>query len=162
MLRYETSDLVLNKKYDYFCHQVNCQGVMGAGIAAQIAKIYPKVKYEEQKYWSLNYIRNHDTKSLLGQILAVKTEDGRTCVNMHAQDLYGREKICYTDYEAFDRCLIKLKCLLLKEPDTLTVGFPYKIGCGLAGGDWEKIQPMLEDFAGSIKQNVYIVKYDKG
>lgn len=160
MLRYETGDLVLDKKYDYICHQVNCQGAMGAGIAGQIAKIYPEVKYEEQKFWSLNYIRTHDTKSILGEILIVKTEDGRTCINMHAQDQYGRDNACYTDYEAFDRCLIKLKSILFKEPETLKIGFPYKIGCGLAGGDWEKVKAMLESFAASVKQDVYIIKLD--
>ena len=33
---------------DLICHQVNCQGVMGSGIAKQVREKYPKV-YKEYK-----------------------------------------------------------------------------------------------------------------
>lgn len=32
-------------------------------------------------------------------------------------------------------------------PPTASVAFPYKIGCGLAGGDWKKYSSILEKWA---------------
>ena len=42
MLIYVKGNL-LDKQWDIFCHQVNCKGVMGSGIAKQIAEKYPEV-----------------------------------------------------------------------------------------------------------------------
>lgn len=42
-------DLLKQDKVDIICHQTNCKGVMGAGIAFQIKRTYPEVfkKYKE-------------------------------------------------------------------------------------------------------------------
>ena len=32
-------------------------------------------------------------------------------------------------------------------PELKSIGFPYGIGCGLAGGDWNKYERLLEGFA---------------
>ena len=42
-------DLLKQDKVDIICHQTNCKGVMGAGIAFQIKRAYPEVfkKYKE-------------------------------------------------------------------------------------------------------------------
>ena len=34
---------LLDAPVDYICHQVNCQGRMGSGIAKQIKKRWPRV-----------------------------------------------------------------------------------------------------------------------
>ena len=36
MIIYEHGDIVADTKYDWFCQQANCRGVMGAGLAKQI------------------------------------------------------------------------------------------------------------------------------
>lgn len=36
-------DLLKQDKVDIICHQTNCKGVMGAGIAFQIKRAYPEV-----------------------------------------------------------------------------------------------------------------------
>lgn len=36
-------DLLKQDKVDIICHQTNCKGVMGAGIAFQIKRTYPEV-----------------------------------------------------------------------------------------------------------------------
>ena len=35
-------------------------------------------------------------------------------------------------------------------PELESVAFPYGIGCGLAGGNWEEYQAMLEEFANMV------------
>ena len=42
MIHYVKGNL-LDSNCDYICHQVNCQGVMGSGIARQIRERWPEV-----------------------------------------------------------------------------------------------------------------------
>ena len=46
----------------------------------------------------------------------------------------------------FQRCLDDIA----KIPNIKEIGFPYNIGRGLAGGDWNNYQDMLEKFAEKI------------
>ena len=41
-------DDITKSNADYICHQVNCQGVMGSGVAKAIRDKWPQV-YEEYK-----------------------------------------------------------------------------------------------------------------
>ena len=149
MLIFEKGNIVTGN-YPVFCHQVNCKGVMGAGLARQIRNKYPEV-YREYKD-----ICNND-KAILGVCHYTKTSDYRICVDMFAQDGFGRDKQ-YTDYNAFKACLRGLE-LFLRFHHCDTIAFPYGIGCGLAGGDWYIILGMLKDFSERIKQKVIIVEY---
>lgn len=151
---YETEGNLLFDNYDVICHQVNCRGVMGSGIARQIRQVYHEaygLYLRRCKY----YASMGTTESLLGRIDFTRSK-GRFVVNMYAQDRYGRDKR-YTDYAAFKSCLDLLKTSLSHLPETATVAFPYKIGCGLAGGDWDTVFEMIKEFSENIKQNVYIV-----
>ena len=38
------------------------------------------------------------------------------------------------------------------------LAFPYNIGCGLAGGDWNHYLPMIEDLSVKYKKHVTLVK----
>ena len=153
MIHYVNGDLVENKNepevYGVFCHQVNCQKTMGAGIAKQIRNKYPEVykAYEERKY------------PYLGAVDWVITHDGRVCVNMYAQSDYGRNAR-YTNYIAFAQCLTELAEYLIPVSKDTIVAFPYGIGCGLGGGDWRVISALIEDFEKTINQDVYIVRKD--
>lgn len=142
-------DIVKDKVYDIFCHQVNCQGVMGSGLAKQIRYAYPEV---------FNCYKNKCTndKNLLGTIQHVLTSDYRICINMFAQDQYGRDKQ-YTDYTAFKKCLDEIAQKIMPLSTVDKIAFPYMIGCGLAGGDWVIVRGMLQDFADKVKKDVYIV-----
>ena len=149
-LTFKDGDLVKDKEIGVFAHQTNCFGVMGAGIAAQIAKTYPNVAEADRRYC-------HE-KDPYGTILCVPTEDRRICINMYSQYSYGRDRR-QTDYTTFRICLQKIEEYLQTVTETVKIGFPDHIGCGLAGGDWNEILPMLEDFAARVSQPVVIVRY---
>lgn len=158
MLYEVTGDLVKDKQYKIFCHQTNCQGRMASGIAKQIAEEYPIVARRNQHYYRLyneGYI-----KEMLGTILYSDTPDFRTCVNMYAQDRYGRIGR-FTDYDAFRKCLNRLAEGMEDMPEDIKIGFPDHIGCGLGGGDWSVIRKMISDFAQNVRQDVYIVQFQK-
>ena len=155
MLRYETGD-ILSGKYPVICHQVNCKGVMGAGLAKQIRAKYPFV-YNEY----LDLLKENNNP--LGHILLSHASglNGEIIVSMFAQYGYGRYKR-YTDYYAFKRCLYALEKSMNNYSSNghyNTIAFPYGIGCGLAGGDWHIVQDMIIGFSEEVKQDVVIVRY---
>lgn len=151
MLYEVEGNLVRDDEYNIFCHQTNCMGVMGSGIAKQIADKYPVVQ-----------IRNADRckqSNPLGTILVVRVAPQRFCVNMYGQYNYGREFKVYTDYEALQKCFDALAERLNKSaiPDSWKIGFPNRMSCGLGGGSWNTVRAMIEDFSNKVYQNVYIV-----
>jgi len=114
------------------CHQVNCQGVMGTGIALQIRRKWPKV-YEE-------YRDVHRRGQLfLGNITLTQVGPKLFVANLCGQDRYGRDKR-YTDYNALARCMAVLS--LLNWP----IYIPYGMGCSNAGGDWKVVSSLIDRF----------------
>lgn len=130
---------LLNAPQHVIVHQVNCQGVMGAGLAKQIKYAYPRV-YNSY----INACKTHNPEELLGKIQVITIPNSsRIVVNFFAQLNYGRDK-CYTDYQAFRSCCRKLDNVLYKS-DITEVAFPYGIGAGLAGGDSSIIHDIIEN-----------------
>lgn len=136
-IHYKTGNL-LDAPVDYICHQVNCQGRMGSGIAKQIRERWPIV-YE--RYLTLYNTKGIDVRyELLGEIQVVNVESNRNIVNMFGQESYGYDGRRYTSYDAFWACLGKIK---EQVPKGSKIGFPYKIGCGLGGANWPVIFQMI-------------------
>lgn len=129
---------LLKTNCDVICHQVNCQGVMGAGIALQIKKLYPNV-YEEYREYCDKY-RQFD---ILGTCLLVRTIDGKNVANLFAQYDYGRNG-CHTNYTALKMAFNQLKKYSI-DFGYRKIGIPFGIGCGLAGGDWNKVCSIIEE-----------------
>lgn len=146
MVNYVKGNL-LDSNCDYICHQVNCQGVMGSGIARQIRERWPEV-YEEYKKLCDSWYPD----DLLGGI-----QIAGHVVNMFSQDSFGYDGRRYTSYDAFVECLLKFRNYI---PYGCTIGFPKNIGCGLGGGNWQIISTMIEEILGKYYE-VYIYEWDK-
>lgn len=139
---------LLESDCDYICHQVNCMGVMGSGLAKQIREKYPKV-YKAYKEWHKIYQEENDYsmpsyQEMLGEILIVDC-DKYKIINMAAQYNYGYNGARYTSYDAFWNCLWSIR---LSIPKGSSIGFPYKIGCGLGGANWNVIRMMICEVLG--------------
>lgn len=147
MLYEVQGDLVNDESYQIFCHQTNCKGVMGAGIALQIVDKYPNVAIRNRDYCRLN--------KPLGTFLPIRVSPSRICVNIYSQDGNGN----YTDYKAMEHALNVLAERLnnSKIPADWKIGFPYRMGCGLAGGAWNQVYVLIRSFSEKVKQNVYVV-----
>lgn len=160
MIKIVYGDL-LSSDCDIIVQQVNCKKVMGSGIAKQIREKWPIVYYTYcdliEYYQDLGLV--DDSSDLLGQMQLIKTED-KYVANFFSQDNYLPRGVCHTHYEAFRLCCKKLKSHLddyaiLKNT---IIGFPYKIGCGLAGGDWSIVEKIIEEEFEHF--NVEIWKYE--
>lgn len=141
----KNTELELKNKDDYLfgikegiiCQQVNCKGVMGAGLAKAISDKFPIVK---EKYLE-NYKKNKGIQLGSFQIIdvVVTSSDFLAVCNLYTQDNYGNSSItkkCYTDKELL---INTIECVCSSNPNT-KVYIPIKIGCGLAGGNWEEIK----------------------
>ena len=58
-----------------------------------------------------------------------------------------------TDYNAFRSCCEELRTVALKHQ---IIGFPYKIGCGLAGGDWNIVESIINEVFADYNVEIYI------
>lgn len=150
MIKIITSD-IFKIPTDVMVHQVNCQGVMGAGLAKQIAQRYPKVLQLYNHASALYY-----PDDLLGKIQTIKVPDKIIC-NLFAQKTYGRTG-CHTNYGSLLHCFKKVKAYMYaKDLKTLTI--PYNIGCGLAGGNWDIVYKIIENVFKDLPDiNVIICK----
>ena len=151
---YRNEDL-LNSDCEYICHQVNCRGVMGSGVAKQIKEKWPEV-YEAYSIWHSYHVNREGEKGLLGEIQIVPIGEN-AIINMFSQENFGRDGERYTSYDAFWRCLEKIKYSI---PKYSSIAFPYKIGCGLGGANWEIIETMIR-LALKDDYDVYIYRWEK-
>lgn len=152
MITYVKGNL-LDSNCDYICHQVNCQGVMGSGIAKQIRERWPEVYEEYMAY--CKYCNKHGL-SMLGHNVDVPVDDyEKRVVNMFSQDNCGYDGKRYTSYDAFCNCLFDIRKLVRGG----TIGFPKNIGCGLGGGNWKVVSALIEEILGKDYE-VYIYEYD--
>lgn len=131
-------------------HQVNCRGVMGAGIALEIRKRYPKVfsAYSRACQSAL-------PGELLGKVQVVHVTPTLYIANLFAQDEFSRTTPC-TNYSAFRSCFSKIEQYAAER--NLPVHIPYKIGCGLAGGKWEECLDILGEIFGDSPAQATIWK----
>ena len=139
-----------NQEVNVIGHVVNCRGVMGGGIAKSIRERYPSV-YEEYKAF------HEDTKGgeyLLGRAqecyISASPIDSRAVFNLHAQLDYGTHKR-QLNYGALGKCLFQME----QDSKGATVGFPYLLGCGLAGGDWSIVLEMIEFYFKDHSVKIY-------
>lgn len=156
MVNYVKGNL-LDSNCDYICHQVNCQGVMGSGIARQIRERWPWVFISYYEYCSR---RKNNNESPLGKIWGVAIDrDNRNSqwvINMFSQDNFGYDGSRFTSYDAFAECLTAMRDRLPKDK---TIGFPKNIGCGLGGGNWKIISALIEEILGDDYE-VYIYELE--
>lgn len=143
---------VLNAQEGIIGHQVNCYGIMGAGLAKQIKVRYPNVFKE---YSSLcNLYENRDKRlDLLGQCQFVAIGTDKYIANIFGQYGMGTSRQ-QTDYDALYKGLLELKAYSVK--NELNVALPYGLGCGLAGGDWNIVSDMIADIF--IDRNISLYK----
>lgn len=152
MIAIKDGDL-LKAEEDILVHQVNCMGVMESGVAAQIKEKWPQVfiAYKDR----VDKMVDIQMRSrLLGEVLWVRTDDGKWIANLFGQYKFGRENKCYTDYSALKRGFMEIAYNAKIKDESIAI--PYKIGCGRGGGDWENVVfPMIEEVFSKNRVTIY-------
>lgn len=135
MINYVKGDLFESGRADILAHGCNCRGGFGSGVAAAVAKKYPKARHY--------YLDKHDEDGWeLGEVQFVRQWNDVIIANCATQDAYLPRGECHADYDAIRICMMKVKDYA--KDKGLTVAIP-KIGAGLAGGDWNVIETILNE-----------------
>lgn len=144
MVVYKNGDL-LESKCEVICHQVNLDGVMGGGLALQIAKKYPEV----EKYY-LDFLQSCTNKELLlGEYCVVNGKDGNVKNGIRIiANCFTQRYDFTTDYDAVYKCFEKLKDNMMFAK-LKTIGIPYGYGCGIAKGEWGKVSKIIHRVFGT-------------
>ena len=127
-------------------HICNDKGGWGAGFVLALSNRYPKA---EEAY-------RDSEKYDLGTIQLVKVDKDMFVCNMIAQKGYISPSNPHPiQYDALATCLKKLFTILGNDT---SLHMP-RIGCGLAGGKWEKVEEVIKT-ARQEKPYVPIYVYD--
>lgn len=124
------------------CHQVNCMGVMGAGLAKQVRDKWPIVFSEYKKVCGADK---------LGDFQMVQVAPQLYVANLFGQLNFGRDER-QTNYAALTAALFGA----MKEHPGATFRVPYGLGCGLAGGNWETVLNIIKEISDTWDVNVEI------
>ena len=137
----------------YILQIVNDEGKYGAGFSGALSRRWPKVETEYRKWW-----REKFGKLSLGDIQVVQILSDLVVINMVAQKgIVGPNNPKPIDYKALQICLSKAG----DEISQYTAGVHMpRIGCGLAGGSWEEIEPLIEQEL--LKRGINVTVYDQG
>jgi len=149
---------LLDAPADIIAQCCNCFNTMGAGVAAAIAQEYPEAVEAD------NETKKGD-KSKLGSLSLCVVKDPTThknqaikaIANLYGQFGFARDNRA-VNYEAMYSALVEFRDKL--KPAVKTVAFPYKMGCGLAGGDWRIVEKMIEVVFDGTTFDVLICKYE--
>lgn len=154
-IKYIHGDILTDNTEDkavFICHQVNCKGVMGAGLAKQIRNKHPEVY---NSYIARCNQYKGDSKGLLGsiQLISFLGVNGYGIINIFGQDDFGRDPSrVYTNYNALRDAFNNIASSL----GYATIRIPYKMGCGLGNGDWETVLSLIQECIADKKVNVEI------
>jgi len=141
--------LALAGTFDVIVHGCNGFHEMGAGIAKPIKQLFPEA-YEADKQTS------YGGKEKLGTISTAKIERGDVMfhvVNAYTQHHYrghGRK----VSYEAIRSCFEEIAVRFPRSK----IGYPF-IGAGLGGGDWVKIESIINEALEGIDHTLVVLQY---
>lgn len=127
---------------DIICHQCNCQGIMGSGVALEVKTRYPNV-FED-------YRRDYeDGKLKLGYVCfsCTKNDKNQVIANLCGQEKYGYDGSKYTNYDKLQKCFDRvIEYASIDNYDVKPkIAFPYLMSCHRGGGDWNIVYKMIED-----------------
>lgn len=137
-----------NKIVVHICNDI---GGWGKGFVMAISKRWkqPEAAYRE-------WYKSNDNFEL-GVVQFVKVEDDIWVANMIGQHKINRDESGNAPirYEAVENCLTKVGEFALAH--NASVHMP-RIGCGLAGGTWDRIEPLI--LAALSEKDVSVTVYD--
>lgn len=136
---------ILTSEDDVIIHGCNAMGVMGAGLALSIKNKFPIVYEKYRKKYLGDGL-------FLGEIIPVEIKPNKFIVNCITQEYFGRSGV-YVDYSAIEQCLKRLNNWC-REKNLKSVSSP-KIGAGLGGGNWSKIEKIIKDNLKDLKVTIY-------
>lgn len=162
-MKYIKKDITTVEGPAIIIHGVNCQGVMGSGVAKALYTKWPGVKAKYLSYTNAFFTWPWaKADDLLGNVnyIDVGIDEDIRIYNLYSQENYGKDGRVYANPLAIAHGLANLITALYCGKDKIFFECPIympKIGCGLGGLNWEKdVQHIIEFWDKKIDNDVYI------
>lgn len=137
------NESILKVQSGIICHGVNCQKVMGAGLAKDLRKAYPVIydqfKQTEGELGHVDFVE-------IGEL--IENKPPLIIANCYTQYFYGKMMPYKGANHHFSYEALHTVCNTIFEYAS-THQYPIhwpKIGCGLAGGEWTKVKEIIESY----------------
>ena len=144
MIKFIENDDIFTSKCNYLVNPVNTIGVMGKGLALQFKQHFPKN--------FLQYQRACNNGSLIPGRILINYENGKYIVNFPTKKHWKDD----SKLEYIISGLNNLKRNAI-ENSIKSIAFP-PLGYGLGKLSWEKVEPLILDFAHDLKSQNTIVE----
>jgi hypothetical protein len=171
---------LLNSDSHIIVQQLNCLCVRPHGLSQSISNkfYYANVYGKRQGDGRLNLAIKKDY-GIPGQIVISglkeneKNPDNPVVIGLYGQFDYGKPYLrkyrpTHNPPETkelreiwFQEALDNMTSWLIDNKynnENVRIGFPYGIGCGLAGGNWSHYSKMIDNFADNINCQINIIK----
>lgn len=154
MITYVKGDLLDPKwQFSVIIHGANCFHTMKSGVAKAIVAKYPEALEADK-------LTKKGDRSKMGSITVAGTGahsgESPLIVNAYTQYSYGTEEgMIYVSYEAFKAAMLQIKELF--SDSSYKIGMP-KIGSGLGGGDWAKLESIINEVFPN--KEIFVVEYE--
>ena len=129
----------------FIIHVCNDVGGWGSGFVVALSKKWkqPEAAYRKWYKEKVYMFQGKPNDFVLGNIQPVKVEDGMVVINMIGQrDIRVNKGVPPIRYDAIKQCLEKV--VLLAKQYGVSVHAP-RFGAGLAGGDWDQIEKLIQE-----------------
>ena len=145
-------ELALKGEFDVITHGCNCFCTMKSGIAPQMAAAFGCDKYPMEADYlkgDINKLGTIDAQKRSiqlyypGRLTTVPISGKLIVINAYTQFYYGQNSPgshIPLDYDALTLCLRKINYIFAGKH----IGLP-KIGCGLAGGEWDVVKDIIQE-----------------
>lgn len=141
---------ILDCEENIIVHQVNIQGIMGGGLARQLANKYPNLEKEYSEFCKFN---NNDYNRLKGKVFKIMIQDKMI------MNIFTQKQNFDTDYEMLKIALEEVK--KYAKSFNLNVAIPHGIGCGIANGNWNKVYKIIEEVFDDYEVTLYKLEDEK-
>lgn len=127
---------IFNSKVQTIVNPVNTVGVMGAGLALEFKKRYPKM------FQSYKRACNKGLLSV-GKLMLCDESDYRILLFPTKTDWREPSRIEYIESG------LKKFVETYESKNITSIAFP-KLGCGKGGLDWQEVKPIMERYLGNL------------
>ena len=154
-IRYVSGDAT-SPDYGIIAHCCNNVGKWGKGFVLALSKKHPKAKNKYLSWYNFPPSLAIN-KFVVGNVQFVEVGSSLWVANIIGQDgIYPFDGILPIRYDAIKTGLEKV-CNFSVENNNLPVHMP-RIGCGLAGGTWDKMEPIIKKAL--CEKDVQVTIYD--
>lgn len=150
-----TQPPITQGQYSVICHCCNTLGAWGRGFVVPLGKQYPKAKMDYKKF-----IASTPADKRLGKASCVKVDK-----NIIVANIMGQERIYPTNdgqiplnYDALKQGFENVIERMDKTTVPYTIHMP-RIGCGLAGGDWNIVENIIKEVFGEKDIEVFVYDF---